>query len=339
MKSQITEFKPVVKIVSEEPEFHNMKDHQNMGYKLKITYENRSMSLVYHDSVAHYEEGKPLDIMQVLDNLANDYHYWNYSVNELMSEFGYEDDTIPKAILKEAEDIKRVFQDEDTIQKLKSFANGEDFNTENENSEESQKAFNDDKTKFFEGMDKDIVKSLKAIGMDNNTIGEDFEIELIPKKLKTTSSKDMFLLGVTKDNARIYLERGSWDCEWYYGFGYIETFDPQHSSHSHFEGFNAEKNQDLRSAFLEFFKGGKLTVTAKESWTLCELMQSFYQLQKIASLYHNGGGSGLTTNPVINENETIRKTVLEDIKKIIVEVQKMLAPKGANFEEIGGDNI
>ena len=310
-----------------------------MGYKLKISYENRSMSLVYHDSVSNYQEGKPLDTMQVLENLADNFQYWNQSVNEIMDEFGYEDDKIPKAIIKEAEDIKRVFQDEETIQKLKSFANGEDYNTENENAEESQKAFNDDKTTLFEGMDNEIAKSLKAIGMDNNTIGENFEIELIPKKLKTTNSTDMFLLGVTKDKARIYLARGSWDCGWYYGFGYIKTFEPQYSSHSHFDGFNEGKNQDLRSAFLEFFKGGKLTITAKETWTLCELMQSFYQLQNIASLYHNGGGSGLTSNPVINENETIRKTVLKDIQKIIVEVQKMLAPKGANFEEIEGVKI
>lgn len=339
MKSQTQLFKPQVKIVSEEAEYHNMKDNQNMRYKLKISYENRSMSLIYHDSVVNFQEGKPLDIMQVLDNLADNFQYWNYTVNEIMEEFGYKDDKIPKAILKEAENIKKVFQDEETIQKLKSFANGENYNTENENAEESQKAFNDDKTTLFEGMANDLEKSLKSLGIDNSSIGDNFEIELIPKKLKTTSSKDMFLLGVTKDKARIYLERASWDCGWYYGFGYIETFDPQHSSHSHFEGFNEGKNQDLRSAFLEFFKGGKLTVTAKESWTLCELMQSFYQLQKIASLYHNGGGSGLTTNPVINENETIRKTVLKDIKKIIVEVQKMLAPKGADFEEIEGDKI
>ena len=161
MKSQITEFKPQVKIVSEKVENEMMKDRQNKGYNLKISYENRSMSLVYHDSVANYEEGKPLDIMQVLDGLADNFRYWDLSVNEIMDELGYEDDTIPKAVLKEAEDIKRVFQDEETIEKLKRFANGEDFNTENENAEESQKAFNDDKTTLFEGMDKKLAKKSK----------------------------------------------------------------------------------------------------------------------------------------------------------------------------------
>ncbi len=335
---QTQTFKPIVKIVSEKAEEHNMKGHQNMGYKLKISYDGRSMSLVYHDSVANYEEGKPLDTMQVLDSLADNFQYWNSTPVELMDEIELDMNTA-KAVIKEAQDIKRVFQDEKTIEKLKSFANGEDYSTENTNAEKSQKAFNDDKHQLFDGMDKKLENSLKAIGFNDDSLGEDFEIELIPKKLKTVSNEDMFLLGVTKDKARIYLERGSWDCGWYYGFGYLETFDPQHSSHSHFEGFNAEKNQDLRSAFLEFFKGGKLTITAKESWTLCELMQSFYQLQKIASLYHNGGGSGLTTNPIIQENATIRKTVLEDIRKIIVEVQRMLAPKGVNYDEIGGDQV
>ncbi len=334
----ITEFKPTVKIVSEEPEFHNMKDRQNMRYKLKISYDSRSMTLVFHDSVTNYEEGKPLDTMDVLDSLADNFRYWNYTVSELQDELELDDKTA-KLVIKEAEDIKRVFQDEETIEKLKSFANGEDFSTENENAEDAQTAFNDDKTTLFDGIDKELENQLKSVGIGDNSIGEDFEIELIPKKLKTTSSKDMFLLGVTKDKARIYLERGSWDCSWYYGFGYIETFDPQHSAHSHFSGFNEDRNQDLRSAFLEFFKGGQLTITAKESWTLCELMNSFKILSETASMYHNGGGSGLTTNPVIEENNTIRKTVLEDIRKIIVEVQKMLAPKGTNYEGIGGDAV
>ena len=178
-------FKPTVKIVSEKPEYHNMKDRQNMGYKLKISYDGRSMNLVYHDSVANYEEGKPLDIILCLDSLADNFQYWNYTPVELMDEIELDIKTA-KLVIKEAKNIKRVFQDEETIQKLKSFANGEDFETTNENAEEAQTAFNDDKTELFDGMDKDLAKSLKSIGMNNDTIGDDFEIELIPKKLKTT---------------------------------------------------------------------------------------------------------------------------------------------------------
>jgi hypothetical protein len=36
--------------------------------------------------------------------------------------------------------------------------------------------------------------------------------------------KDVYLLGTDENGIRYWLEAASWDCGWYWGFGYIETY-------------------------------------------------------------------------------------------------------------------
>lgn len=316
-------FKPKVKILTAEPEYHNMKTAMNMGYKLKITFEGRSMTIDYHASVSDYQNGLDLKELDVLETLSQSYQYHDSTPAEIIDEFGEMSLNDAKAILKEAQQVRRVFKTDENVELLVKYAAGELV----EEPTGDKAAFNDDKTE----LDDDLAKI-----MGKTTIGDDHEIELIEKFVKSrqpSSAKKEYLLGVTEDGARVYLEQMSWDCSWYFGFGYLETYDPSHSMHSHFDGFNAEKNQDLRSAFLEYFKNGKLTVTAAQSWTLCELMQSFYQLKEAAEIYH-GGSSGLTSNPALKASKAMNKKINADIQKIGVEVQKLLSPEGDDPTEI-----
>jgi hypothetical protein len=64
------------------------------------------------------------------------------------------------------------------------------------------------------------------------------------KKQSHAFGKDIYLLGKTTDGELIWLEAPSWDCGWYWGFGYVETYTNNRrpdlakdiSSHSHFNG-------------------------------------------------------------------------------------------------------
>ena len=145
------------------------------------------------------------------------------------------------------------------------------------------------------------------------------------KKISSAFGKKQYLLGVDKEGIYYWLEEASWDCEWYWGFGYIETFtnnkNPQLAkdinSHSHFDVmfFN---NRGGYTAFTEFFED--MTVDEEELWELLELMKTFYILSEYSECIHRGGAH-YTTNPIA---EDIKSTSEYD------RINKVLIPKITN---------
>lgn len=69
--------------------------------------------------------------------------------------------------------------------------------------------------------------------------------EVIQKRKSHAFGKDVYLLGRGTDKCHYWLEAPKWDCGWYWGFGYIETYmndlKPESSrdiiSHEHWSGF------------------------------------------------------------------------------------------------------
>ena len=82
------------------------------------------------------------------------------------------------------------------------------------------------------------------------------------KKQKSHAfGKDIYLLGKDSDGTMYWLEAARWDCKWYWGFGYVETYTNNNhtsrsrdiSSHQHFDSLFFNKNKDGHTAFKEFF--------------------------------------------------------------------------------------
>lgn len=141
-----------------------------------------------------------------------------------------------------------------------------------------------------------------------------------------------YLLGVDADGVKHYLKKPSFDCGWYWGFGYIHTFTNNNkpelsrdiSRHYHFNSF--EKNSDMfdgiKKAFISF------VLDDDELWKLCELMKTAYILRDYSDTL-NRGGANYTANPcreiIKNDDEynRINKTVLpaifEQVKKLLTE--------------------
>ena len=63
--------------------------------------------------------------------------------------------------------------------------------------------------------------------------------------------KDIYLLGKDNGDTLYWLEAGSWDCKWYWGFGYVETYTNNNhpsrsrdiSSHQHFDSLFLTKTK------------------------------------------------------------------------------------------------
>lgn len=140
------------------------------------------------------------------------------------------------------------------------------------------------------------------------------------------------LLGYN-ENEPIYLDPPSWDCGWYWGFGYLGN----KNCHYHIDGltkvskYNSDKKvfeysfYDLKSG-IDLHFGESYIIRQSDRWTIAELFKNFYDLQKTARLLEHGG-SALTTSPckniIINKeeadriNETVLPSVFDEIYKII----------------------
>lgn len=105
--------------------------------------------------------------------------------------------------------------------------------------------------------------------------------------------KDVYLLGAGEDGTYYWLEAASWDCGWYWGFGYIETYTNNKNpsiardiqSHEHADKFMSE--------FFTEWNGSKprltqRTFTEAEGWELCELFKQYYILKETAEYFGRG---------------------------------------------------
>ena len=114
-----------------------------------------------------------------------------------------------------------------------------------------------------------------------------------------------YLLGTRKeDNKKVWLQEGSFDCDWYWGVGYIEVFNRNYtdiSEHTHFDSLFLKRN--IFDSFKDYFKD--TTLSDNEIWQLLELMQTIYTLREMSDTIHRRG-SHITTadieKHIFNEN-------------------------------------
>lgn len=132
------------------------------------------------------------------------------------------------------------------------------------------------------------------------------------------------------DNETIYLSPPSWDCGWYWGFGYLGN----RNCHYHVDGlkkiqtYNAKKQVweyefvDLHEGFKKHFGESFIVKDDKDIWKLAELFETFYTLKEAAEVLGRGG-SHVTSNPCasviknLDEVKRINEVVLPSIFKEI----------------------
>jgi hypothetical protein len=164
----------------------------------------------------------------------------------------------------------------------------------------------------------------------------------IAKEVRRACGKDYYLLGRNTEGKKVWLESAHWDCDWYWGFGYIEVFNRSNpdtstdiSSHTHWKGgvigkyeyYDHNKQTWKQSDYYHHFNDNKrlfkaTTLTDKESWELAKLMGTWETLKDTAEVLGRGG-SHITTNPlaelVKNTDEVTRinKIVMPEIFKAV----------------------
>lgn len=149
------------------------------------------------------------------------------------------------------------------------------------------------------------------------------------KKVLKKFGKEYFLLGISKEGEKVYLEDASWDCDWYWGFGYIETFKRDGSdieSHRHFNDLFLKNG--ISDTFKNFFE--ETTVDEQEMWDLLETMDCFYICREYSDILHRGGANIASPGELkgVIKNDAEYKRINEEvIPKLIEKVKKILTPE------------
>ena len=164
------------------------------------------------------------------------------------------------------------------------------------------------------------------------------------KQTTIAFNKKIYLLGADAEGTKYWLEAPSWDCDWYWGFGYVETYTnnnyPNRSrdinSHQHFDSlFLNDSKVNAFDAFKEFFK--ETTLSEKEIWLLIDYMHSFYTLKKAAEVFGTGY-SHMTEKAKLSEvqNTEMAKEINEKVLPAIFKQIDILLSDADN-QQIGGD--
>jgi hypothetical protein len=145
-------------------------------------------------------------------------------------------------------------------------------------------------------------------------------------------------VGQRQEGHLLLAESPSWDCGWYWGFGYVECYtNNKHPNrakdinhHQHFNGLIWNKVNghycatinDEGSPFIE------TVLTNKEAWELSDLMKSFYTLKEAAATIGRGS-SHYTSNVGVNfkDKSMADKINHEFIPKVTARVLELLTPE------------
>ena len=148
------------------------------------------------------------------------------------------------------------------------------------------------------------------------------------KKTSKAFGKKVWLLGKDKDGINYWLEEPSWDCGWYYGFGFVETYTHNTrpdlardiNSHQHFDSLFLNGPKCSKDMFKEFFV--ETPLSDDEIWELVDYMKTFYTLKSVAELFKHGY-SWQTSKAKIDQlqsdeqNDLVNKVWLPEVFKRI----------------------
>lgn len=108
----------------------------------------------------------------------------------------------------------------------------------------------------------------------------------------------------------IYLTKHSWDCGWYWGFGYIGNSQ----LHTHFNSsfLNASESYDIKKIFAS------TKIKQNEWWVIRDLFIQAYALKECAAVYRYGGHqTTLKSVTDIIRNKEIEDKINADLKIVL----------------------
>lgn len=137
----------------------------------------------------------------------------------------------------------------------------------------------------------------------------------------------------TKWDGDVFIVRPTWDCGWYWGFGYLERWNARKGDidfHSHIDhefGTNKDgRRVNWYEGMQELLDQGDVFDNDHQRWQFLEIVKTIYNLKMTAEVLGRGG-SHHASNPLSDEiyNPIEVRRINEDlIPKLIDEMYKVL---------------
>jgi hypothetical protein len=131
----------------------------------------------------------------------------------------------------------------------------------------------------------------------------------IPNKAETKWTERRYLGKRKEDGKRLYLAAPTWDCGWYWSFGYLKAT----GEHYHLRNCNINWKDGLERDYNLNVK-----LRGDNLWKFYELAKTAYGLRDAAIILGQGGSflSAITENPLL---EVItNKTEVDRINQIVL---------------------
>lgn len=151
------------------------------------------------------------------------------------------------------------------------------------------------------------------------------ENKKLKKEIKIRNGKSYYLLG-KRDNKKVWLVQGSFDCGWYWGVGYVQVFNRNYSDiveHTHFDSLFFNKRQFSGDVFRQYFD--EIVLSDKEVYTLMELMKTIYTMRDYSDTIYTGGAhitNNLVSDLIKNDVEykRINEVVIPELLNKVYEL-------------------
>jgi hypothetical protein len=145
------------------------------------------------------------------------------------------------------------------------------------------------------------------------------------------AKQNRYFFGTRKsDKARIYLSAPSWNCDWYWSFGYLGNSN----EHYHLSSYANGRNINLYDALVKDYDLN-LCLADHNLWLFCELARTAYSLKESAEVFGRGG-SHYCQNPcaelikdeglVAKINGILLPAIFEKIEQIFISGQEVASP-------------
>lgn len=120
-------------------------------------------------------------------------------------------------------------------------------------------------------------------------------------------------LGRSKEyHSTIYLYDFSWDCDWYWGGGYLGNNNCHYHLNSYFN-----KDKSSFDAIKEDF-GDSLTLTDSELWRFLDLFKQFYAYKEAAGCFHSGGHMTSRGRTTLEIDPVMERALNDHLQDIII---------------------
>jgi hypothetical protein len=112
----------------------------------------------------------------------------------------------------------------------------------------------------------------------------------LKKMMDIRNGRKNYFLGLNKNGDKMWLVAPSWDCGWYWGLGYIETYQ-QNWSPSKARDILCHTHFDCVFPSYDIFinKFNDTPFTRNEKWKIYEYMKELCMLQHYADMMHQNG--------------------------------------------------